>query len=127
MSHKKFGPDRFSRFDIYGIQTDRQTPKQTDKPNLYRFKYLTMKLKKFIDFIQKIFSLNKQNIFKLGNQIKSNQIKSNKIKSNKKIKKNISLSFKRISNRFSKRSWYFLMANKSLFIEFIKLQLKMKI
>ena len=46
-----------------------------------------MKLKKFIDFIQKIFSLNKQNIFKLGNQIKSNQIKSNKIKSNKKIKK----------------------------------------
>ena len=39
MSHKKFGPDRFSRFDIYWIQTDRQTPKQTnkqtDKPNLY--------------------------------------------------------------------------------------------
>ena len=39
MSHKKFGPDRFSRFDVYWIQTDRQTPKQTnkqtDKPNLY--------------------------------------------------------------------------------------------
>ena len=31
MSHKKFGPDRFSRFDVYWIQTDRQT----DKPNLY--------------------------------------------------------------------------------------------
>ena len=31
MSHKKFGPDRFSRFDVYWIQT----PKQTDKPNLY--------------------------------------------------------------------------------------------
>ena len=31
MSHKKFGPDRFSRFDVYWIQTD----KQTDKPNLY--------------------------------------------------------------------------------------------
>ena len=29
MSHKKFGPDRFSR--VYWIQTD----KQTDKPNLY--------------------------------------------------------------------------------------------
>ena len=29
MSHKKFGPDRFSRFDVYWIQTDRQTPKQT--------------------------------------------------------------------------------------------------
>ena len=34
MSHKKFGPDRFSRFDVYWIQTDRQTPRQTDKPNL---------------------------------------------------------------------------------------------
>ena len=31
MSHKKFGPDWFSRFDIYWIQTN----KQTDKPNLY--------------------------------------------------------------------------------------------
>jgi len=35
MSHKKFGPDRFSRFDVYWIQTDKQTNKQTDKPNLY--------------------------------------------------------------------------------------------
>ena len=34
-SHKKFGPDRFSRFDVYWIQTNRQTDKQTDKPNLY--------------------------------------------------------------------------------------------
>ena len=32
MSHKKFGPDRFSRFDVY---YDTQTDKQTDKPNLY--------------------------------------------------------------------------------------------
>ena len=31
MSHKKFGPGRFSRFDVYWIQTNRQT----DKPNLY--------------------------------------------------------------------------------------------
>ena len=31
MSHKKFGPNRFSRFDVYWIQTKRQT----DKPNLY--------------------------------------------------------------------------------------------
>ena len=31
MSHKKFGPDRFSRFDVYWIQAN----KQTDKPNLY--------------------------------------------------------------------------------------------
>ena len=30
-SHKKFGPDRFSRFDVYWIQTNKQAPKQ----NLY--------------------------------------------------------------------------------------------
>ena len=30
-SHKKFCPDRFSRFDIYWIQTDRQTDKQNLK------------------------------------------------------------------------------------------------
>ena len=35
MSHKKCGPDRFSRFDVYWIQTNKQTDKQTDKPNLY--------------------------------------------------------------------------------------------
>ena len=35
MSYKKFGPDRFSRFDAYWIQTNKQTNKQTDKPNLY--------------------------------------------------------------------------------------------
>ena len=27
--HTKFGPDRFSRFDVYWIQTDRQTDKQS--------------------------------------------------------------------------------------------------
>ena len=26
-SYTKFGPDRFSRFDVYWIQTDRQTEK----------------------------------------------------------------------------------------------------
>ena len=35
MSDKKFGPDRFSRFDVYWIQTNRQTNKHQDKPNLY--------------------------------------------------------------------------------------------
>ena len=35
MSQKKFGPDRFSRFDVYWIQANKQTYKQTDKPNLY--------------------------------------------------------------------------------------------
>ena len=28
---QKFGPDRFSRFDVYWIQTDRQTDKQTNR------------------------------------------------------------------------------------------------
>ena len=28
MSHKKFGPDRFSRFDVYWILTNRQTDRQ---------------------------------------------------------------------------------------------------
>ena len=35
MSHKKIGPDRFSRFDVYWIQTNKQTNRLTDKPNLY--------------------------------------------------------------------------------------------
>ena len=37
MSHKKFGPDRnrVSDFDVYWIQTNKQTDTQTDKPNLY--------------------------------------------------------------------------------------------
>ena len=30
-SHKKFGPDRFSRFDVYWIQTDKQTDRQTSQ------------------------------------------------------------------------------------------------
>ena len=35
MSHKKFGPDRFSRFDVYWIQTNKHPDTQTDKLNLY--------------------------------------------------------------------------------------------
>ena len=46
MSHKKFWPDRFSRFDVYWIQTNRQTIKQTDRQAkfIYRFVMLTTKL-----------------------------------------------------------------------------------
>ena len=32
-SHKKFGPDQFSRFDVYWIQTNKQTNRHPDKPN----------------------------------------------------------------------------------------------
>ena len=31
MSHKKFGPDRFSRFDVYWMQTNKQTDRQTNR------------------------------------------------------------------------------------------------
>ena len=36
MSHKKIGPDQFSRFDVYWIQTDRQTDRQAKF--IYRLK-----------------------------------------------------------------------------------------
>ena len=35
VQQKKIGPNLFSRFDVYWIQTNRQTNKMTDKPNLY--------------------------------------------------------------------------------------------
>ena len=31
----KFGPDRLSRFDVYWIQTNKNTDRQTDKLNFY--------------------------------------------------------------------------------------------
>ena len=31
MSHKKFGPDRFSHFDVYWIQTNRHPDRQTNR------------------------------------------------------------------------------------------------
>ena len=39
-----FRPERFSRFDVYWKQTDRQTNKQTDKPNLYIEGHLNFKV-----------------------------------------------------------------------------------
>jgi len=44
MSHKKFGPDRFSRFDVYWIQTDRQTDRQAKF--IYRFRFTGIYFKK---------------------------------------------------------------------------------
>ena len=42
MSHKKFGPDRFSRIGVYWIQTDRQTNKHPDTQAkfIYRLRFL---------------------------------------------------------------------------------------
>ena len=42
MSHKKFGPDRFSRFDVYWIQTDRQSNKQTDRQAKFIYRSLRL-------------------------------------------------------------------------------------
>ena len=41
MSHKKFGPDRFSRFDVYWIQTNKQTDRHPDRQAkfIYRRRY----------------------------------------------------------------------------------------
>ena len=49
-SHKKFGPVRFCRFDVYWIQTNRQTDTQTDKPNLY-IDVLNLKTNYFSNFV----------------------------------------------------------------------------
>ena len=40
MSHKKFGADRFSRFDVYWIQTNKQTNRHPDRQAkfIYRLK-----------------------------------------------------------------------------------------
>ena len=54
MSHKKFGPDRFSRFDVYWIQTNRQTDKQTDRQAkfIHRFWiFLIMTVIKIVSFL----------------------------------------------------------------------------
>jgi len=53
MSHKKFGPDRFSRFDVYWIQTDRQTNKQTDRQTNKQ----TDRQAKFIYRLEGIFNI----------------------------------------------------------------------
>ena len=37
MSHKKFGPDRFSPFDVYLIETNEQTDRQTSKVYIYKW------------------------------------------------------------------------------------------
>ena len=41
MSHKKFGPDRFSRFDVYWIQTNKHPNKQTDRQAKIIYRLMT--------------------------------------------------------------------------------------
>ena len=40
MSHKKFGADRFSRFDVYWIQTNKQIDRLTDRQTDRQAKYI---------------------------------------------------------------------------------------
>ena len=40
MPHKKFGPDRFSRFDVYWIQTNRHPDRQTNRQAKFLYRYL---------------------------------------------------------------------------------------
>ena len=65
MSHKKFRPDRFSRFDVYWVQTNKQTPKQTDKPNLYidKMKYFPTDI---FNFLGRSVFWEMQNLFPIG-------------------------------------------------------------
>ena len=50
MYHKKFGPDRFSRFDVYWIQTNRQTDRQA------KFIYRWNTLYRFLCFCSILYS-----------------------------------------------------------------------
>ena len=54
-SHIKFKPDRFSRFDVYWIQTNRQTDRQDKFINRYRINLLVITKTEF--FLQVRFPL----------------------------------------------------------------------
>ena len=41
MSHKKFGPDRFIRFDVYWIQTNRHPNRQTSRQAKFIYRLRT--------------------------------------------------------------------------------------
>ena len=60
MSHKKFGPDRFSRLDVYWIQTDRQTDIKTDRQAKFIYRFLLNKNVQIFNsiIINKIFLQN---------------------------------------------------------------------
>ena len=58
MYHKKFGPDRFSRFDIYWIQTNKQTNKR-NKQNRNSVEYLNV-------LVERIRENNPQTIIQVG-------------------------------------------------------------
>ena len=51
-SHTKLGSDWFRRFDVYLIQTNKQTPKQTnklqDKQNLYKDIFIGYNICKYV-------------------------------------------------------------------------------
>ena len=59
MSHKKIGPDRFSRFDVYWIQTDKQTNRQAKF--IYRlFSFIIQNLSYYRKYTEYIFLLDRK-------------------------------------------------------------------
>ena len=66
MSHKKFGPDRFSRFDVDWIQTDRQTDRQTNRQTDKQ----TYKSNLYIDSCCTLYSRNNSTLFVVLEKIK---------------------------------------------------------
>ena len=44
-SHTKFGPDQFNRFDVYWIQTNKQTNKQTYRQAKFIYRFWNYKFK----------------------------------------------------------------------------------
>jgi len=59
MSHKKFGPDRFSRFDVYWIQTDRHPNRQTNKQTNRRAKFINRYMPKTLELDRSVVYFQK--------------------------------------------------------------------
>jgi len=58
MSHKKFGPDRFSRFDVYWIHTNKHPDTQTDRQAKFIYRR---------GHVKPLFAVNQTFIFKKYN------------------------------------------------------------
>ena len=76
MSHKKFGLDRFSRFDVYWIQTDKQTNRQTDRQAKFIFRLMLgiANWKSFMTFHLKFLNINPDNIERITFSVYINNV-----------------------------------------------------
>ena len=72
-SHKKFGPDRFSCFDVYWIQKKTKKNTQTDKQSIYIDKRIATKnLRKIV--IANLHFLHLPKVAKLNNFVIYNEV-----------------------------------------------------